>query len=281
MIKCLSKKRTFKTLYAKWNATKVDEEAAQKEYSILEEQMKSYKSAYQRVSEEYEKSKSEFGNLSVEKILAEKDGRELDSRFELDYSSAKSDMMRNACWYSRGKQENEELEKVFERYNEEKEKCKLEEEKARRELGLYLASFIKDLHWEREVVNAELKLFIEQCEAKFGHWYDIEEAKDYSDAGYCKCVFCKNSDSNIPWYNKNYIGKTYLSERWGSEHQEALNKINAMKETLKEIQELLEIICFAKEEHEYGEKVSGFMSSSYYECKVCGYKKYVYDEDEW
>ena len=59
-----------------------------------------------------------------------------------------------------------------------------------------------------------------------------------------------------------------------------MDKINSMKETLKEIEELLKIICFAKEKHEYGERHYGFMGPSYYECKVCGHKEYEHDYED-
>ena len=72
-----------------------------------------------------------------------------------------------------------------------------------------------------------------------------------------------------------------MSHSWTKEHQEALDKINSMKETLKEIEELLKIICFAKEKHEYGERHYGFMGPSYYECQICGHKEYEHDYEDW
>ena len=77
MIKCLEKKRTYKTLFARWNETKVDTEAVEKEYSMLEEYIRVIKGAFERVTKEYEEAKSEFGDVSIEKLLAEKEGKEL------------------------------------------------------------------------------------------------------------------------------------------------------------------------------------------------------------
>lgn len=281
MIKCLTKKRTYQTLLASWNETKVAPEAVEKEYSVLENYMRTIKSSFERVTKEYEEAKSKFGDVSIEKLLAEKDGKELGGRFDADYNYAKCGMLKIARWYNKGKLESEEAESILKRYNEEKEKCQIAEEKAKRELGQYLIQYTYELLAEREKTKEELKLFIEECEEKFGCWYDINEAKDYEDAKFCKCVFCGNSNSKIPWHKKNYVSKTYLSRGWTNEHQEALNKINSMEETLKEIQELLEIICFAKEKHEYGEKHYGFMGCSHYECKICGYKEYIDDGEDW
>ncbi len=279
MIKCLSKKRNYKTLLEKWNQTKVDDEAVKKEYSILENHINGVKPAFARILSEYEEAKSKFADLSVEKILAEKDGRKLKSNFEIDYNNAKSNLMNIALRYNMGKKENEEVENLLIKYNEEKEKCELEEENARRELGLYLIQHTNNLLGERELLNNELSLFIEECEAKFGHWYDINEVKDYSYATLGECVFCGETNYDLPWYNMNYTSKTYFSRGWTNEHQEALNKINSMKETLKEIQKLLEIICFAKEKHEYGEENYAFMGPSYYVCKICGHIEYNQDYD--
>ena len=276
-----SQKKTFKNLWKKWNETRVDDEAAEKEYTILENHVNTVKSAFARITEEYEKAKSKFGDASVEKILAEKDGREVEKNYENNYNYAKSVLMDVARRYNLGKKANEEVEKLLVRYNEEKEKCELEEENARRALGLYLTQYTNDLLWERKILNNELSLYIEECEARFGHWYDISEVKDYSNAIFCGCVFCGKTNYDIPWYNKNYICKTYLSRGWTNEHQEALNKINSMKETLKEIQELLEIICFAKEKHEYGELHQGFMGCSHYECEICGHTELIDDGEDW
>lgn len=280
MIKCLAKKKNYKTLWKKWNETRVNVEATKKEYTILENHVNTVKSAFARITEEYEKAKSKFGDASVEKILAEKDGREVERNYENNYNYTKSVLMDVARRYNLGKKANEEVEKLLVRYNEEKEKCELEEENARRVLGLYLTQYTNDLLWERKILNNELSLYIEECEARFGHWYDISEVKDYSNAIFCGCVFCGKTNYDIPWYNKNYICKTYLSRGWTNEHQEALNKINSMKETLKEIQELLEIICFAKENHEYGERHSSFMGPGYYECQICGYTEYEHEYED-
>lgn len=280
MIKCLSKKRTYQTLLARWNETKVDTKAAEKEYSILEECVKIRKGALERLTQEYEKAKSELGDIIVEEMLAEKDGKELGEDFEVRYDNVKGFLLHNFRWYQKGKEETEEAENVLKRYNEEKEKADIAEEKARRELGLYLAQYTCELFAEREKTKEELKLFIEECEEKFGHWYDINDAKDYSDTRFCKCVFCGESKHDIPWYNKNYICKTYLSKGLTNEHQDALNKINAMKESLIEIQELLEIICFAKEKHEYGEREYSLMGCDYYVCEICGHREYLQGDDE-
>ena len=280
MIKCLAKKKTFKTLLEKWKATKVDGKAIEKEYSILENHINTVKSAFARITEEYEKAKSKFGDVSVEKILAEKDGREVERNYESNYYNAKSIMMQVALRYNMGMNANEEVENLLIKYNEEKEKCELEEENARRELGLYLIQYTNDLFLERKLLNNELTLFIEECEAKFGCFFDINELKDYSDARFCRCVFCGKSNFDTPWYDKNFISKTYLSRGWTNEHKEALNKINSMKETLKEIQELLEIICFAKENHEYGERHSSFMGPGYYECQICGHTEYEHEYED-
>jgi hypothetical protein len=225
MIKCLEKKRTYKTLLTKWNEAKVDEDAAQKEQSIFENQLNTVKSAFARITNEYEEAKSKFGDASVEKIIAEKEGRELERNFESDYYHAKSNLMDVAYRYNLGKKANEEVEDLLIRYNEAIERIKLEEENARRALGLYLIQYTNDLLRERKLLNNELALYIEECEAKFGHWYDISEVKDYSDARFCGCVFCGKTNYDIPWYNRSYTSKTYLSCGWTNEHQEAFHTV--------------------------------------------------------
>lgn len=280
MIKCLSEERIYQTLFARWNETKVDREAVEKEYIMIKAYINHVKNAFERVSKEYNDSKIEFANVNVEKLLAEKENKENAEGFDWQYNNAKSYMLRQARFYEMGKAELERTKELLKNYNKAKRKVKVEEKKAKKTLGLYLEQYTNELFVEREHVEEELKLYREECEEKFGHWYDINEAKDYSNAEFCKCVFCERPNYDIPWYNKNYISKTYLSERWTNEHQEALTKINFMKETLKEIQESLELICFAKEKHEYGEKKPHFPGGSYHECKICGHTEYDDDYED-
>ncbi len=269
MIKCLSKKRTYKKLLENLNEVRVDSEAVKKEYAILEKYLRMCRADLERASKKYEGLKSEFGDIIIKKLLAEEEGKEIDAFFMTKYNSVQSRMVEAARSYNREKVESEEAEDILKKYTEEKEKCELAEREAKRALGVYLVLYIEELLAEREKTKNELKVFIEECEKRFGCWYRMNEADEKWGVDFCECVFCGNSNSRIPWHNKNYVCKTYLSRTWTKEHQEALNKLNSMKETLKEIQELLEIICFAKEKHEYGEeKFSRRIAKN-----ICEYRK--------
>lgn len=279
MIKCLSKKRTYKKLLEKLNEVKVDSEAVKKEYDMLEKYIRICRAALERASKKYEELKSEFGDISTGKLLAEEEGKEIDGFFMTKYNSVQSRLVEAARLYNREKVESEEAEDILKKYAVEKEKCEFAMGEAKRALGMYLVLYTDELLAEREETKNELKLFIEECEKRFGCWYRMNEADEKWGVHFCECVFCGNSNSRIPWHKKNYVCKTYLSRGWTREHQEALNKVNSMKETLKEIQELLEIICFAKEKHKYGEEKPRFPGGSYRVCEICGHTEYINDED--
>ena len=230
MLKILSENKEYLALLARRNEV---EEALKNAESELERiNKKKIEETFEKAVKRYANAKLCFGSISVEKLIVEKNGTEMDENMLKCYQLASKELMEAHDEYEREAVDKSKLEKVCEICEKKKRECELMEITI---LEL-LEPYVYDLTCAMDEAIEEYRKLKHEYQKKFGCWYRTSS----TFSAYYTCVFC-----NCRVRKKSYhpeMRRIKNDVDWSDEHNEAIEEMASRKADIEEISTLLAAI---------------------------------------